>query len=219
MLRKSVLLPFLTIGVSVLNAQSLKAKIKVDIERTVGAIDSLLYGNFTEHLGRCIYGGIYDPASSQADASGFRKDVMDATKRLGVSILRWPGGNFVSGYHWEDGIGPVASRPKRKELAWGTIEPNTVGTDEFLQYAEKINTQPYIPVNLGTGTIDEAKNWVEYCNSDTGTYYANLRAKNGRIKPYKVKYWGLGNEMDGSWQMGAKNADDYGKCALEAAKL
>ncbi|MES1218392.1 MAG: alpha-L-arabinofuranosidase C-terminal domain-containing protein, partial [Bacteroidota bacterium] len=203
----------------VLHAQFLKAKIKIDIERTTGTIDSLLYGNFTEHLGRCIYGGIYDPASPQADAYGFRKDVIEASKQLGVSILRWPGGNFVSGYHWQDGIGPAASRPKRKELAWNTVEPNTVGTDEFLQYAERMGTQPYIPVNLGTGSLDEARNWVEYCNSDTGTYFANLRAKNGRVKPYHVKYWGLGNEMDGSWQMGAKNADDYGKYALEAAKL
>ncbi len=219
MLRKSFLLLLFFCCGYFLTAQSLKAKIKIDIERTTGEIDSLLYGNFTEHLGRCIYGGIYDPSSSQADQAGFRKDVIEATKQLGVSILRWPGGNFVSGYHWEDGIGPVTARPKRKELAWNTIEPNTVGTDEFLQYAEKINTQPYIPVNLGTGSLDEARNWVEYCNSDTGTYYANLRAKNGRVKPYKVKYWGLGNEMDGSWQMGAKDADDYGKYALEAAKL
>ncbi|MGC4036988.1 MAG: alpha-L-arabinofuranosidase C-terminal domain-containing protein [Chitinophagaceae bacterium] len=201
------------------NAQALKARIKIDIERTTGDIDSLLYGNFTEHLGRCIYGGIYDPSSSQADQFGFRKDVLEASKQLGVSILRWPGGNFVSGYHWQDGIGPLSSRPRRRELAWGTIETNTVGTDEFLQYAERMGTQPYIPVNLGTGTLDEAKNWVEYCNSDTGSYFPNLRAKNGRVKPYHVKYWGLGNEMDGSWQMGAKNAEDYGKFALEAAKL
>lgn len=203
----------------VLTAQPLKARIKIDIERTTGEIDSLLYGNFTEHLGRCIYGGIYDPASVHADKTGFRKDVMEAAKELHTSILRWPGGNFVSGYNWMDGIGPVAQRPKKKELAWNTIEPNIVGTDEFLQYAEKIGTQPYIPVNLGTGTLDDARNWVEYCNSDTGTYYANLRAKNGRIAPYKVKYWGLGNEMDGWWQMGAKNAEDYGKVALQAAKL
>ena len=202
-----------------LHAQTLKARIKIDIERTLGEIDTLLYGNFTEHLGRCIYGGIYDAASSQADPFGFRKDVMQASKELGVSILRWPGGNFVSGYHWQDGIGPVKERPRRKDLAWNTIEPNTVGTDEFLQYAERLGTQPYIPVNLGTGSLDEARNWVEYCNGDTGTYYANLRAANGRVKPYHVKYWGLGNEMDGSWQMGAKNADDYGKYALEAAKL
>jgi len=202
-----------------LAAQPLKARIKIDIERTTGEIDSLLYGNFTEHLGRCIYGGIYDPSSAQADKNGFRKDVMLAAKDLHTSILRWPGGNFVSGYNWMDGIGPVAQRPKKKELAWNTIEPNIVGTDEFLQYAEKIGAQPYLPVNLGTGTWDDARNWVEYCNSDTGTYYANLRAKNGRLAPYKVKYWGLGNEMDGWWQMGAKNAEDYGKFALQAAKL
>jgi len=219
MLRNLFILPLFFFCSYFLTAQPLKAKIKIDIERTTGEIDSLLYGNFTEHLGRCIYGGIYDPSSSQADPSGFRKDVIEASKQLGVSILRWPGGNFVSGYHWEDGIGPLSSRPKRKELAWNTIEPNTVGTDEFLQYAERLGTQPYIPVNLGTGTLDEARNWVEYCNSDTGTYYANLRAKNARVKPYKVKYWGLGNEMDGSWQMGAKTAEDYGKYALEAAKL
>ena len=219
MLRKSFLFLLFASGQCILHAQTLKAKIKIDIERATGEIDSLLYGNFTEHLGRCIYGGIYDPSSSHADQYGFRKDVMEASKQLGVSILRWPGGNFVSGYHWEDGIGPISARPKRKELAWGVVEPNTVGTDEFLQYAERLGTQPYIPVNLGTGTLDEARNWVEYCNSDTGTYYANLRAKNGHVKPYKVKYWGLGNEMDGSWQMGAKTADDYGKYALEAAKL
>lgn len=202
-----------------LSAQVLKARIKVDIERKTGAIDPLLYGNFTEHLGRCIYGGIYEPGSSQADASGFRKDVIAATKDLGVTILRWPGGNFVSGYNWLDGIGPKASRPRKRELAWNTIETNQVGTDEFLQFAERVGTQPYIPVNLGTGSLDDARNWVEYCNSDTGTYYANLRARNGRVAPYAVKYWGLGNEMDGSWQMGSKNADDYGKYALEAAKL
>lgn len=202
-----------------LSAQALKARIKIDIERTGGDIDSLLYGNFTEHLGRCIYGGIYDPSSTQADAYGFRRDVMQAVKDLKVSILRWPGGNFVSGYNWMDGIGPAGERPRKKDLAWNTIETNRIGTDEFLQYAERMGLQPYIPVNLGTGTLDDARHWVEYCNSDTGTYYANLRAKNGRVVPYKVKYWGLGNEMDGSWQMGAKNADDYGKYALEAAKL
>lgn len=215
---KITLCLFLLTG-NVLEAQPLKARIKVDIERATGEIDSLLYGNFTEHLGRCIYGGIYDPSSSQADAFGFRKDVMEAAKQLNTSILRWPGGNFVSGYNWMDGIGPASQRPRKKELAWNTIETNIIGTDEFLQYAERVGTKPYIPVNLGTGSLDDARNWVEYCNSDTGTYYANLRAKNGRVKPYKVKYWSLGNEMDGWWQMGAKSADDYGKHALEAAKL
>lgn len=218
-MKKSITIFLFTCFPAFVFAQPLKARIKIDIERKTGEIDSLLYGNFTEHLGRCIYGGIYDPSSAQADQFGFRKDVMQAAKDLHTSILRWPGGNFVSGYNWMDGIGPKAMRPKKKDLAWGTIEPNLVGTDEFLQYAERMGTQPYIPVNLGTGTLDDARNWVEYCNSDTGTYYADLRAKNGRVKPYKVKYWGLGNEMDGWWQMGAKNADDYGKYALEAAKL
>src|SRR3954471_23237271 len=126
MLRKVCLLLLCFATAFTLHAQSLKAKIKIDIERTTGEIDSLLYGNFTEHLGRCIYGGIYDPSSTQADQYGFRKDVLAASKELGVSILRWPGGNFVSGYHWEDGIGPLAARPKRRELAWGTVEPNSV---------------------------------------------------------------------------------------------
>lgn len=202
-----------------LNAQTLKARIKIDIERKIGAIDTLIYGNFTEHLGRCIYGGIYDPKSTQADADGLRKDVIEATNKLGVSIIRYPGGNFVSGYHFEDGIGPKANRPKRKDLAWGAIETNEVGTDEFMKFISKTKAAPYMCVNLGTGTIEEARNWVEYCNAPTGLYYSDLRAKNGYAAPYNIKYWGLGNEMDGPWQMGHKNAEDYSKFALEAAKL
>ena len=201
------------------HSQDLKAKIKIDIERKIGEIDSLLYGNFTEHLGRCIYGGIYDPKSSQANADGFRKDVLDATKNLGVSVVRWPGGNFVSGYHWMDGIGPKESRPKRKDLAWGDVETNQVGTDEFMKFIAASGVEPYVCVNMGTGSLDEARNWVEYCNAPTGFYYSDLRAKNGHTQPYHVKYWGLGNEIDGEWQMGHKNAEDYSKYALEAAKL
>ena len=179
--------------------QSLKplhAKIAVDFDRKIGEIDKKIYGNFTEHLGRCIYGGIYDPTSAEADADGFRKDVVDATKKLNVSILRWPGGNFSSGYHWEDGIGPRDGRPKRVDLAWGDIESNQVGTDEFIEFCRKVGTEPYICVNLGTGSWDEARNWVEYCNRKAGTYYSDLRAKNGSPEPYNVKYWALGNEMD-----------------------
>ncbi len=201
------------------NAQSLKAKIKIDAERKIGEIDKNLYGNFTEHLGRCIYGGIYDPKSPQANSDGFRKDVIDATTKMGVSIVRWPGGNFASGYHWMDGIGPKENRPKRKDLAWGDIESNEVGIDEFMKFAKAAATEPYICVNLGTGSLDEARNWVEYCNSKTGLYFSDLRAKNGHPEPYKIKYWGLGNEIDGEWQMGHKNAEDYSKFALEAAKL
>ncbi len=201
------------------HAQNLKAHIKIDVERKIGDIDKNIYGNFTEHLGRCIYGGIYDPKSSQASTDGFRKDVLDATKNLGVTVVRWPGGNFASGYHWIDGIGPKDQRPKRKDLAWGDIEPNNVGTDEFLKWSTTAGVQPYICVNLGTGTLDEARNWVEYCNAPTGLYYADLRAKNGHPESYNVVYWGLGNEIDGPWQMGHKNAEDYSKFALEAAKL
>ncbi len=201
------------------NAQPLKARIKIDAERKVGEVDRNVYGNFTEHLGRCIYGGIYEPGSPQSDADGYRKDVLQAVKDLGVSLVRYPGGNFASGYHWEDGIGPKEKRPKRKDLAWGDVEPNLVGTDEFLKWAEKASVAPYMCVNLGTGSLDEARNWVEYCNAPVGLYYSDLRAKNGHPAPYKVKYWGLGNEMDGPWQMGHKNAEDYSKYALEAAKL
>ena len=201
------------------HAQLLKATIKVDIDRQIGEIDKLIYGSFTEHLGRCIYGGIYDPNSSKADESGFRKDVLLATKNLGVSSVRWPGGNFASGYHWMDGIGPKESRPKRKDLAWGDTESNIIGTDEFLKFSLAAGVEPYICVNLGTGNWDEARNWVEYCNAPQGFYYSDLRAKNGHPSPYRVKYWGLGNEMDGDWQMGHRNAEDYSKFALEAAKL
>ncbi len=209
---------FTAFSISV-NAQDLKARIKVDVERKIGDIDKNIYGNFTEHLGRCIYGGIYDPASRNANADGFRKDVIDPTKNLGVSVVRWPGGNFVSGYHWMDGIGQKTERPKRKDLAWGDIESNQIGTDEFMKWASLVNVQPYISVNMGTGTLDEARNWVEYCNAPTGLNYSDLRAKNGHPAPYNVTYWGLGNEVDGPWQMGHKSAEDYSKFALEAAKL
>ena len=196
-----------------------KGKIKVDLERTIGEIDPKIYGNFIEHLGRCIYGGVFDFGSPLADADGVRSDVLKASQNLKVSILRWPGGNFVSGYHWMDGIGNPDARPRRIDLAWGAVESNRVGTDEFLRYCRKLGAEPYICVNMGTGTWDEARNWVEYCNRDSGTYYADLRRQNGQRTPYKVKYWALGNEMDGSWQMGHKSAEDYGKFALEAAKL
>jgi alpha-N-arabinofuranosidase len=218
-MRKNLALALLVSFPFFSSAQSLKAKIKIDLERKTGTVDKLIYGNFTEHLGRCIYGGIYEPASPQADANGFRKDVIEATKNLGVSVIRWPGGNFVSGYHWEDGIGPKEKRPRRKDLAWGDIETNEVGTDEWLKFSEATGAAPYVCVNTGTGSLDEARNWVEYCNGKPGLYYSDLRAKNGHPAPYGVKYWGLGNEMDGPWQMGHKNAEDYSKFALEAAKL
>jgi alpha-L-arabinofuranosidase len=195
------------------------ARIKVDTERTIGAIDPKIYGNFIEHLGRCIQGGIFEEGSRLSDAQGFRQDVMKAVGDLHVSQLRWPGGNFSSNYNWRDGIGPRDSRPRRLEMAWGTVEDNRFGTHEFLDYVGRIGAEPYICTNLGTGSWDEAQQWVEYVNFDGDTAATRLRKKNGRDKPWQVKYWGLGNEMDGPWQMGHRTAEDYGKFALEAAKL
>ncbi len=205
----------------ILRAQQgpLKARVKIDTERTIGDIDPKLYGNFIEHLGRCIYGGVFDEKSSLSDANGFRRDVLDAAKKLDVTLLRWPGGNFSSNYHWRDGIGPRDQRPSRLEMAWGTVESNRFGTHEFLNYAEKLGAEPYICANLGTGSWEEAQQWVEYCNSGEDTAMTRLRKQNGRADPWKVTYWGLGNEMDGPWQMGHRSAEDYGKFALEAAKL
>ncbi|HEX9935176.1 MAG TPA: alpha-L-arabinofuranosidase C-terminal domain-containing protein [bacterium] len=221
MLRKAFccLIALAMVSSALAQPKALQARIKIDTDRVIGTIDRHLYGNFTEHLGRCIYGGIFDPGSRLSDPSGFRRDVLEAVKGLNVTILRWPGGNFVSGYHWEDGIGPRKKRPQRTDLAWQTPEPNTFGTDEFIDFCRVVGTEPYFSVNLGTGSLDEARNWVEYCNVKEGPYYAELRKKNGHPDPYRVMYWSLGNEMDGWWQMGHKNADDYGKFALEAAKL
>jgi len=194
------------------------ARIKLDTERVVGTIDPLLFGNFAEHLGRMIYGGIFEEGSPLADASGFRKDVLQAVRDLQVSILRWPGGNFCSGYDWQDGVGPRDQRPARLELAWNDVESNRFGTDEFLRYAGLIGAEPYICVNLGLGSIDDARHWVEYTNGTQDTALVRQRKKNGRDAPWNVKYWALGNEIDGPWQLGHKNAEEYSKVALEAAK-
>lgn len=199
--------------------QAQNARIKIDLDRTIGEVDKHIYGNFVEHLGRCIYGGIYEPGSALSDKDGFRKDVMAAVKDLHPTIVRYPGGNFVSNYNWLDGVGPKLERVPRLELAWGTLESNQFGTNEFMQYAKAIGTDPYFTVNMGTGTIEEARRWVEYCNVKEGPYYAELRKKHGFPEPYNIKYWSLGNEMDGPWQMGHMSAEDYSKKALEAAKL
>ncbi len=194
------------------------ALIKVDPDRTIGEVDPLLFGNFAEHLGRMIYGGIFDEGNPLSDENGYRLDVLEAVKGLDVSILRYPGGNFVSGYDWKDGIGPRDERPTRVDLAWNALESNRFGTDEFLRYAEMMGTEPYLCVNLGLGTIDDARHWVEYTNEARHTYWADQRRANGRDEPWGVTYWGLGNEMDGSWQLGHKNAQEYSDFALEAAK-
>jgi alpha-N-arabinofuranosidase len=199
-------------------APATQARIKIDIDRTIGDIHPHLFGNFTEHLGRMIYGGIYEEGSPLSDKDGYRKDVLDVVKQLNVSILRWPGGNFASGYNWKDGIGPKDQRPVRPELAWNDLESNRFGTDEFLKYCEMVGTEPYICINAGLGTIDDARHWVEYCNESRHTYWADQRRKNGREAPYKVKYWALGNEIDGPWQLGQKSPEEYSKFALEAGK-
>jgi len=199
-------------------AQTGPARIKIDPDRRIGGVHPRMFGNFTEHLGRCIYGGIFEEKSPLADADGFRKDVMEAARGLGVTLLRWPGGNFASGYYWKDGIGPRDQRPARRDHAWGALETNRFGTDEFLRYCEKLGVEPYLCINAGLGTVEDARNWVEYANEAGNTYWAQQRRKNGRDKPWGVKVWGLGNEIDGPWQLGHKNAEDYAKFALEAAK-
>lgn len=207
-----------TVAVFAAAAEQPQAHIKVDTDRIVGEVDPHLFGNFAEHLGRCIYGGIYDEGSPLSDADGFRTDVMGAVHDLNISVLRWPGGNFASGYHWMDGVGPRDKRPVRRDGAWGAIETNRFGTDEFLKYCERVGSEPYICINAGLGTIDEARHWVEYCNEPAHTTYADMRRANGHDRPYGVRIWGLGNEIDGPWQLGHRTAEDYAKFALEAAK-
>ncbi len=195
------------------------AVIKLDLDRVLGPVDRRILGCFTEHLGRCIYGGIFDEGSPRSDDQGFRTDVIEAVKALKPPLLRWPGGNFVSGYHFTDGIGPKDQRPRRTELAWHTEESNRFGTDEFMRYCELVDAEPYLCVNMGTGTMDEAAAWVEYCNGTGDTYWANQRRANGHEAPYGVKLWGLGNEMYGPWQIGQLSAEDYVKAARQYAKV
>ena len=197
----------------------MKADILVNKKFIIGEIDKRIYGSFIEHLGRAVYGGIYEPGHETADDMGFRKDVLEFIKKLNVPAVRYPGGNFVSGYHWEDGTGPKEKRPRKMELAWGVIEPNEVGIDEFQEWAKRADTEVVMAVNLGTRGPEDAKNLLEYCNADTDTDYANRRRKNGFEKPFGIKTWCLGNEMDGPWQIGFKTAEEYGKLACETAKM
>jgi alpha-N-arabinofuranosidase len=194
-------------------------RITVDITRRIGQVDRGIFGGFIEHLGRCIYGGIFDEGSPLSDPRGFRRDVLDALRPLRMPVLRWPGGNFVSGYHWTDGIGPAAERPRRMELAWHGEESNRFGTDEFIAYCRELGTEPFIVVNMGSGTMDEAQAWVEYCNGTGNTHWANLRRRHGHPEPYRVKYWGLGNEMYGAWQIGARSAEEYVRAARQFAHV
>jgi alpha-N-arabinofuranosidase len=195
------------------------AMIKIDFDRQIDTIDANIYSAFVEPIRTTVYGSIYDPKSAFADENGFRKDLIELLKELNVRSVRWPGGNFVSGYNWMDGLGPKELRPAKKDLAWNQIETNQMGTDEYAKFCSLIGADNFLCVNGGTGTIDDARNWVEYCNGEKGTYYADLRIKYGNEKPFNVKYVGLGNEVDGPWQMGQKSAEDYCKFALEAGKL
>ena len=196
-----------------------KASVLLDRNFVIGNTDPRLFGAFIEHLGRCIYGGIYEPGHPTADANGFRKDVLTLVKELGPTIVRYPGGNFVSGYNWEDGVGPVEKRPARLDLAWFSTEPNHFGTNQFMDWCKAAGVEPMMAVNLGTRGGDAARNLVEYCNHPAGSYWSDLRRSHGWEKPHDVKLWCLGNEMDGPWQMECKSATTYGEVAREAAKM
>jgi alpha-N-arabinofuranosidase len=196
-----------------------QAHVLVDRDFTIGQTDRRLFGAFVEHLGRCVYGGIFEPGHTTADENGFRRDVLDLTRELGVTIMRYPGGNFVSGYNWEDGVGPVEQRPRRLDLAWFSTEPNTFGTNEFVDWCRAAQIEPMFAVNLGTRDGDAARNMVEYCNHLRGTAWSDLRRTHGWEQPHDIRFWCLGNEQDGPWQMGAKTATEYGRVAVEAAKM
>jgi alpha-N-arabinofuranosidase len=195
-----------------------RATITVDRDFTVGPVPRRIFGNFVEHMGRCVYTGIYEPGHPDADGDGYRLDVLELVKELGVSVVRYPGGNFVSGYNWEDGVGPVGERPRRIDGAWHTIETNAFGLHEFAGWARKAGVEIMEAINLGTRGVDAARELVEYANHPGGTYLSDLRKKNGASEPFDIKLWCLGNELDGPWQIGHKTADEYGRLAQEAGK-
>jgi alpha-N-arabinofuranosidase len=197
----------------------LQATIGLHPDNAIGDTDRRLFGAFVEHLGRCVYGGLFEPDHPSATPQGFRGDVLDLVRELAPTIIRYPGGNFVSGYNWEDGVGPVGKRPMRMDLAWLSREPNTFGTNEFIDWCRAAETEPMLAVNLGTRGPDDARRMVEYCNHPSGTELSDLRRSHGWEAPHGVRFWCLGNEMDGPWQMGSKTATEYGRIATEAAKL
>jgi alpha-L-arabinofuranosidase len=193
-------------------------RVYADSRRVTAPLDRYLFGSFLEHLGRAIYEGIYDPGSKFSDASGFRKDVMDELRQIRVPIIRYPGGNFVSGYNWLDGVGPKESRPRVLDKAWNSINTNQFGTNEFMAWCKAVGAEPLMGLNLGTGTPEEAAALVEYCNVEQGTKWSDLRRKHGIAEPYRVKHWCLGNEMDGPWQIGHMTATEYGMKAQDSAR-
>jgi len=197
----------------------MKATLRLRADDIISKIDDWIFGSFIEHLGRAVYGGIYEPGHETADDMGFRKDVLALVRKLNVPIVRYPGGNFVSGYRWEDGIGERVKRPRRLDLAWKSIETNEIGLDEFQEWAKRAGTEIMMAVNLGTRGVLEEQDLLEYCNFPGGTYYSDLRRKNGFDKPFQFRTWCLGNEMDGPWQTGAKTPQEYGRLACEAGKV
>jgi alpha-L-arabinofuranosidase len=194
------------------------ARITIDPSFTVGTVQRALFGSFVEHLGRCVYDGIWEPGHPSADGNGFRADVIELVKELGISTVRYPGGNFVSGFKWEDSVGPVESRPRRLDLAWHSTETNRIGLHEFSDWLDRVGGELMLAVNLGTRGIGEALELLEYTNVPAGTDLSDERARNGRAAPFDVRTWCLGNEMDGPWQLGHKSADEYGKLAAETAR-
>jgi alpha-N-arabinofuranosidase len=197
----------------------MKAYSVLDHHFVIGKIDKRLFGTFIEHMGRAVYHGIYEPSHSTADSMGFRRDVIDLVKPLNIPIIRYPGGNFLSNYNWEDGVGPKEKRPHTTDAAWQSVEPNEVGTDEFHQWAKIIGAETMMAVNLGTRGIEDAKNLLEYCNFSGGSKYSDMRIKNGHKEPYKDKVWCLGNEMDGPWQVGSRTINDYADIARKTASV
>jgi len=195
-----------------------RARIVIDRDFTVGDVPRRLFGSFVEHMGRCVYTGIFEPGHPQADERGFRRDVLALVKEMGPTVVRYPGGNFVSGYLWEDGVGPVADRPRRLDGAWHTVETNAFGLHEFVDWAREADVEVMQAVNLGTRGVEEARALVEYSNHPGGTYWSDLRRRNGAEKPFDIRLWCLGNELDGPWQIGHKTAHEYGRLAQETAK-
>ena len=194
------------------------ARIFIDSRRTISPLDRNLFGSFLEQLGRAIYDGIYDPGSKLSDSNGFRKDVMQEVRTMGVPIIRYPGGNFVSGYNWLDGVGPKQDRPKVLDKAWDAMNTNQFGTNEYMTWCKAVGTLPLMGLNLGTGTPEQAAALLEYCNIDKGTEWSDLRRKHGYPEPYNVKHWCMGNEMDGPWQIGHMTATEYGMKAQDTAR-
>jgi alpha-N-arabinofuranosidase len=194
------------------------AVVTIDPAFRIGVADRRLFGSFVEHMGRCVYGGVFEPGHPAADARGVRTDVLALVRELGVTVVRYPGGNFVSGYRWEDGVGPVGDRPRRLDLAWKSIETNAFGLDEFLAWAKLGGIEPMLAVNLGTRGVQEACDLLEYVNYPGGTSFSDLRRKHGIEDPYQVRLWCLGNELDGPWQVGHKTAAEYGRLAAETAR-